>query len=580
MHRTVLLVCVFLSVVNYSYGVLSVFDDHGYLTLTAGASVDEIIGATVWQNLGYRGSTVAVANVEAGLAADTHSAIAPALAYGNHYIFTPGSELTAAEDFYDLHATQTSTVMAGRSSNPAHNGIASSAVLHSGAIATKFGSNGSFSVSNESVYNAYSEYFEGGNGVSVINSSWGGSTYRNSLSLIIDALAYNNSTTLQVFSAGNYGPYENTVASVGINSLVVGASANGNEYASSEAFIEPTEFNTYNKVAAFSSVGPSNWTFFHIETDGTQNLYGLLGVRTSVDLVAPGSYIAAPADMNGNGSSVVFGTSYSSPIAAGSAALMVDYANQNFTGLTHSEAVDARVLKAVMMNSCDKNDGWDNGQEIFDMNGRNIIGTGQSLDLKTGAGILNMSNAYTQYTQGQTGIDGTSNGNGFYVQVGMFGWDLGTVSLDDTTPDYYNDLNNFYVFENLTASYNLTATLSWYRATEQYMDDAGAFYVGNDLYEADLDLGVYSRNSELGTWNLIAISGSAFNLTEHLDFTFDADGDYAIAVLYEGNSFNNTAFSAFREDYALVWNLIEVPEPLALSFFVFGGVVLIRKRRN
>ncbi len=577
MLRKIACFCVIFCVLNCSYGVLSAFDDQGNLTVTGGASIDQMIGATVWQNLGYTGSTTAVANVEAGLAANTHSAIAGSLAYLDPYIFTPATGLTTDIDFFDLHATQTSTVMAGSSSNVAYNGIASGATLYSGAIATEFGDNGSFSISNQSTYNAYSEYFEGGKGVSVINSSWGGSVYRSSSSLIIDALAYNNTNTLQVFSAGNSGPYEDTVSSPGVNSLVVGALANGNETASSETFIAPTEFNTYDKLAAFSSISPSSWTFFRIETDGTQNLYGALGVRASVDLVTPGSYIVAPSDTTGSGGAVVFGTSYSAPITAGSAALMVDYANQNFTGNTHAEAVDARVIKAAMMNSCDKNAAWDNGQAMYDIYGKQVLATGQSLDFKTGAGILNMEKAYTQYTQGQTGIDGTSSGAGFYVQVGMFGWDMGTAVLDDTNPGYYNDLNNLYALENLTGGYNLTATLTWYRATEQYMDDAASLYVGSDLYEADLDLGVYWRNYGLGTWELVALSASSFNLTEHLDFTFEADGDYAIGVLYEGNSFNNTAFNFFSEDYAIAWNLTQVPEPLTITLLLCGGVFLKRK---
>ena len=577
MRGTIVFVFALLSVANFSYGVLSAFDDLGNLTVTNGASIDQIIGAAVWQNLGYTGSTVALANVEGGLAADTHSSISGALADVAPYTFTPAAGLTTAEDFYDLHATQTSTVMAGSSSNAAYKGIAGDATLYSGAIATAFGESGSFNLSAESVYNAYSEYF---GAVSVINSSWGGSVYRSSSSLIIDALAYNNTNTLQVFSAGNSGPAVNTVSSPGVNSLVVGALANGNETVSSQTFIEPTQFNTYDKLAAFSSVGPSNWTFYIIETDGTQNLYGQLGVRASVDLVSPGSYLVAPSAMTGSGGDVVFGTSYSAPITAGCAALMVDYANQNFTGSTHSEAVDARVLKAAMMNSCDKNTGWDNGQGVYNIGGSDVIATGQSLDFQTGAGILNMEKAYTQYTQGQTGIDGTSDGSGFYVQADMLGWDMGTAVLDNTNSGYYNDLNNLYVFDDLAAAYHLTVTLTWYRATEQYMDDAGALYVGGDLYEADLDLGVYLYDEELSTWNLLAVSASSFNLTEHLDFTFDANGDYAIGVLYEGNSFDNTMLNFFSEEYALAWNLTAVPEPLTISLLALGGVVLMRKKRN
>ncbi|MFI4911217.1 MAG: PEP-CTERM sorting domain-containing protein [Sedimentisphaeraceae bacterium JB056] len=578
MFKYILSLCVVLFVSYCCYGVTSTFDDQGNTTYTNGASIDEIIGADVWHTAGYYGSTVNVANVEAGLAADTFTPISSALASTDQYYYTPATGLTTTADFYDLHATQTSTAMAGRSVNPAYNGIASQATLYSGAVATAFGESGSFSVSDQSVYNGYSQYYGDSKNISVINSSWGGSTYRTTSGLIIDALAYNNTTTLQVFSAGNSGPAENTVSAPGVNSLVVGASANGNETANSSTFIPPTEFNTYDKLASFSSIGPSNWTFFRVEEDGTQNLYGQLAARASVDLIAPGSYIATTGDMTGSSSSSVFGTSYSAPITAGAAALMVDYANQNFTGNTHSEAIDARVLKATMMNSCDKNEGWDNMQSVVSIDGRDVIGTGYALDFKTGAGVLNMENAYSQYTQGQTGIEGTSDGSGFYVQAELSGWDLGKVSLDGSNAGYYNDMNNMYVFEDLTASYHLTATLSWFRATEQYMDDVEAAFVGNDLYEADLDMGIYYYDDLVSDWVLMAVSASSFSLTEHLDFTFDAEGDYAIGVLYEGNAFDNTLADIFSEDYALAWNLEEVPEPITLALIGLGSIMLRRKK--
>lgn len=576
MFKKILCLCVLLCGVNSSYSVLSSFDEYGNLT-ASGVSIDGIIGADRWYGLGYTGSSAAVANVEAGLAAASHPAVSSNLAAVAPYIYTPVGALVQASDFYDLHATQTSIVMAG-GGDSASSGIAYNSTLYSGAIATSFGTDGGFSVGLESLYNTYNDCFTSDKNISVINSSWGSSTYRNGLGLIIDSLAYSNTSTLQVFSAGNSGPDENTVTSVGVNSIVVGASANGNEYITSDTYVQPTEYNTYDKLAGFSSIGASNWTFYKTETDGTQNLYGLLDVRASVDIVAPGSYINAASDMEGSGSSTVFGTSYSSPIVAGSAALMVDYANQNFTGQTHDEAVDARVLKANMLNSADKNAGWDNGEFVTSFDGRDIIATGQALDLKTGAGLLNMDSCFTQYAQGQTGISGTSEGGGFYVQIANTGWDLGRVTLDSSSEGYYNDLNNLYVFPELSATYNLTVTLSWFRAVEQYMDDASAVLIGSDLYEADLDLGVYVYDTQANAWNLIAVSASSYNLVEHLDFTFDAQGDYAIGIIYETNSFNNTAFDIFSEQYALAWNLTEVPEPLTLAFLAFGAAILKRKK--
>jgi hypothetical protein len=145
MKRSVFFLCVLLCVVEFTYGVLSVFDDQGNITYTNGGDIDAIIGADTWHNAGYYGSTVNVANVEAGLAADTFSAISSSLADVDPYVYTPATGLTTTADFYDLHATQTSTAMAGNSGNPAYSGIASGATLYSGAVATAFGTDGSFS---------------------------------------------------------------------------------------------------------------------------------------------------------------------------------------------------------------------------------------------------------------------------------------------------------------------------------------------------------------------------------------------------------------------------------------------------
>ena len=73
---------------------------------------------------------------------------------------------------------------------------------------------------------------------------------------------------------------------------------------------------------------------------------------------------------------------------AGGAALL-DSASYNTPALAvNPNSRDARVIKAVLMNSADKIPGWNNG-EIPHPNGFGGVRTTQSLDYNSGAGAMN-----------------------------------------------------------------------------------------------------------------------------------------------------------------------------------------------
>src|SRR5262249_18053745 len=138
----------------------------------------------------------------------------------------------------------------------------------------------------------------------------------------------------------------------------------------------------YNKPASFSSGGPNDYVD---PSNGTIN-----DARQVVDIAAPGENLAAAyygGETGGNGTTdnpAVFGpgptglpngplggpdyysrgglggTSFAAPTVAGGAALLYDAAYDVFAG--NPDARDARVMKAVLMNSADKTVGWNNGQ--------------------------------------------------------------------------------------------------------------------------------------------------------------------------------------------------------------------------
>jgi len=144
------------------------------------------------------------------------------------------------------------------------------------------------------------------------------------------------------------------------------------------------------------------------------------------------------------------GTSFAAPTVAGGAGLLVD-AGKSIYG--NNDSIDGRVIKAALLNSASKLNGWDNGQ--VDIAG--AIVTTQALDFEQGAGALNLNRAFDQYVDSSNGGDVDTAGvlgfaKGDVGDVGAVGWDLGEVSADDS---------NFYYIDSLLeggTEFNVTTT--------------------------------------------------------------------------------------------------------------------------
>src|SRR6185295_12384540 len=132
----------------------------------------------------------------------------------------------------------------------------------------------------------------------------------------------------------------------------------------------------YSQLADFSNTGPND--FYNPQTGLT-----IKGVRAAVSISAPGTNLILPAYVGATGANIsgtlfdttgispsdfdklyfidVEGTSFASPIVAGGAALVVDAGYANFGT---PQAVDGRVIKAVLLNSADKPFGWTNNTAV------------------------------------------------------------------------------------------------------------------------------------------------------------------------------------------------------------------------
>jgi hypothetical protein len=542
-----------------------------------GVNINQLIGAETFYAQNYWGSRAVIANVEAGLSwggSGGHETLQQVNTFISDPSITPQ---------YDWHATMVGQVIAGNSpigfgygwifdfgSGPINlsswYGIAPSANLWSAAIATGWNADpsgeysGSFNISTQSLVYAYQTAMQTGvNGrrADVINSSWGFDDPAGTAqeTMIIDALAYANHTTV-VMAAGNHD--SGTAAVVGpasgYNGIAVGA-------LSSDTSSPP-----YSRVATFSNTSPND--FYNPVKDTTK-----VGVRSAVDIVAPGdnltlAYYGGISGGHTSGTDPsgglpyyyaldMAGTSFAAPIVAGAAGLLVDVGYDRYGG---GNSIDGRVIKAVLMNSADKTPGWNNAQVLS----HSVITTTQGLDLNTGAGALNLTHAFSQYTAGTTDVPGLGGGT-----VQAIGWDYGQVSRG--TP------NDYIIDHILHAGDTMTATLSWFvnRSFDPITQTA------SDVQFSDLDLQVWHVLNGLPD-RLIAQSISSYNTSEHLYFPLPGDGDYMIRVLWAGENYDLAGNTPDSEFYGLAWS---APEPGTwLLLCVTGGSLaacwLVRRRRS
>lgn len=523
-----------------------------------GANINNLIGANTFYNNGYTGTRATVAIVEGGYAFPDHDALTNLSAY-----FRGTGALAPGAGSYSSHTTSTAFVAAGNDGFPDFigRGIAYNSNLWSGNLATAFGSGGSFNVTNNSVFTTYALATVAGLGPSaakadVVNSSWGfwvtpanpASPTAGELSnqrLIASGILGNTvafdavvaaSKRLHVVAAGNSGTLTGTFRNVGglgagYNALNVGSSGPN---------------STYSSVSGFSSRGLS---VYYNPNNGTY----VEGVRARVDLVAPGEDLVTAV---GNASSFAgsSGTSFSAPIVSGVGALLTDVAKDRYS--SNPQATDNRVLSAVLLNSADKLSGWNNGQALSS----GVIQTSQALDANIGAGQVNASKAFTQFTGGTKDVAGVAGGSVLPV-----GWDFGEESIGGS--------NDYVITPTLLAGTSFTASLRW-NARASASNPGGVVSASVDAL-ANFSLEVFRVGSSSNT--LIAQSDAQYINTEHLHFTLTDTAQYFIRVNLVNYNYN--FIGATSEGYGLAWSATPVPEPATLA--VLGlGVLALRRRKK
>lgn len=222
-------------------------------------------------------------------------------------------------------------------------------------------------------------------------------------------------------------------------------------------------------------------------------------------------------------------TSFSTPMVAGAAAILMQAAGRGDGGSDTNSAAKMLTIKALLINGAVKPADWTNVPP-------------SPLDYRYGSGVMNAFNSYEQLAFGKHGYNAVSTN----ISVGgphppvvitasipvLSGWDYNTNTSSST-----NDTVNHYVF-NVTnstggAAFTLTATLAWNRHYNQTAINNLALF----LYNA--------ANS-----NLVAASTSLVDNVQHVYVPRLAQGRYDLQVWKVGGSFVTNA-----EPYALAWGI-------------------------
>ncbi|MGL6075817.1 MAG: S8 family serine peptidase [Fimbriiglobus sp.] len=515
-------------------------------TLTPELHVNTLLGAQTWYNAGFTGTNARVANIEIGhpwLGHETLNWMLPGNLFNGIGTTTPS---------YDSHATSVSHSMVGRGAGNLQRGIAY------GVLPANFWGGHIDSGQYEPYYNAMITGINGNpaNLVDVTNSSWGyvavsttgfelGSTGK-----YHDALIYRANTVgaarhgvTSVFSAGNEGDEAPFVNSIGapvnsFNNFVVGAL--GGVYGATD--VAPT----YTFPSVFSSRGLSD-AFIPTTVFGAPGTT-IPAVRARVDISAPGEHLRlARSTSNATDYAETQGTSFSSPIVAGGIALLSDYARTTFTNPTDvANAIDTRVIKAVLMNSAYKTGAWNNAQTL----NSGVMRTTQALDGITGAGRMDLDQAYRQYVAaaGATQLLAASASN---TGLNNTGWARGDINR----PVAANTVNHDFYLANPVSRYSeLNATLSWLinrgfsNITFGNVEEVGFHNLNLEIWRYD-----NSTNTPIAK---VAESNALYIANQHLSILAPEDGHYMIRVLRPGGAAGQLwsfAGDTTNDVYGLAW---------------------------
>lgn len=253
--------------------------------------------------------------------------------------------------------------------------------------------------------------------------------------------------------------------------------------------------------------------------------------RCKPDLIAPGNCLVAGAE--GDQGYTISGTwsSFSTPIAAGAAGLLIQAAKQEkrLDGILSPDGGNC-LLKAILMTSATKLPYWHKGRLTTDDDRET------PLDYTQGAGMINAAEAYRLLTAGRANPG----------DVPAAGWDLNQLEGRQVVQQVYR------ISLDEPANKVLTATLIWNR---HYSRE----YPFERLTDSDTDLRleVWAMDPRNPNNNvLLDCSDSKLDNVEHIHVELAAGySSYAIIVAYS----NPNERTLPHERYGVAWRVEDKP---------------------
>lgn len=270
--------------------------------------------------------------------------------------------------------------------------------------------------------------------------------------------------------------------------------------------------------------------------------------RCKPDIIAPGNCLAAD-DNEANGYQPTGNfSSFSTPIVAGAAALLVQKAKLA-PALAPAVAKEGGncVIKAILLNSATKLPFWHKGHLSKDDD------HAVPLDYLQGAGMLNAADALNLLVAGQN-----PPGNVPAASAGRLtaGWDNNLIGTEKNSESVYK----FSVAQAGLKS--ITATLVWNRHYENsYPFKPSAKEVGSTSSPQDADLRLELWAIDTGNPDnsyLLDYSDSPLDNVEHIYSQADPNyTNYEIIVSYSDEDPNQIQPS---QRYGLAWSVADVPD--------------------
>jgi len=315
----------------------------------------------------------------------------------------------------------------------------------------------------------------------------------------------------------------------------------------------------------YDNYSDQNQTLFVSAADNPGNSPTVSAPGTSYNCISVGAYYEfnyynsiGPTVDNGRCkpdiTAIAWETSFSTPLVAGAAAVLMQAALRGDGGSNTNSAFDMRTIKALLLNGAVKPANWTNS-------------TASPLDARYGAGVLNLLNSYEQLAGGKYGFIATSSvspmgsahpptGATGSIPI-LSGWDFNTnssgLTSDQVNHYYFNVTNN-----NSSAEFTAIATLVWNRQQNQ-----------SDINH--LSLFLYNCANS----NLVLCSTSLVDNVQHIYMPQLASGRYDLQVWKAGGFAGGVpgiGIVSAAETYALAWEFTSSP---SLAITLSGTNALI-----